>query len=270
MSEIKNDYIISDLDKHDTFIDGKMFARGLIPRDYSANPMGCYATSDPWSVDVPTIPESEWDDRIRQQEIDKSSLQHIRMRGDNGDPIKSLDQNGQGFCWAYSTAAAITILRAAANMPHVRLSPHAVAMKIYGRDRGAWGALSMDFAAANGFPSVTAWPEKSMSMNYDNDATWADAAKYKVTEGWMDLNVQAYDRNLAFGKIASALLANIPVVVDYNWWGYSVLAVRLLSNKRIVIWNSWTDSWGEMGMGILEGSKAIPDGACIARVVTGG
>ena len=268
MSEIKNSYIITDADKS-IVVDGQETMRGLVPRNYVTDPMGVYASSDPWSVDVPLIDLSEYDDRIRQQEIDESSLQHIRMRGDNGNPIKSLDQNGQGFCWAYSTGAAITLLNAAANKPHVRLSPHAVAMKIYGRDRGAWGALSMDFAAEFGYPSVDSWPEKSMDMSHDRPETWADAKNNRVTEGWMDLSVEAYDRNLALRKVHSALLSNIPVVVDFNWWGHSVVAVRLLSGGRIVIWNSWTDNWGEMGMGVLEGSKAIPNGASIARAITG-
>jgi hypothetical protein len=27
------------------------------------------------------------------------------------------------------------------------------------------------------------------------------------------------------------------------------------------LWNSWTDQWGNKGVGILSGSKMVPDGA---------
>ncbi len=61
-----------------------------------------------------------------------------------------------------------------------------------------------------------------------------------------------------------------PVVVDYNWWSHSICALDLvsLSPFRIRIWNSWGDSWSEGGTGILEGGKAIPNGALVALVQT--
>jgi hypothetical protein len=34
----------------------------------------------------------------------------------------------------------------------------------------------------------------------------------------------------------------------------------------IEILNSWTDSWGQKGAGILRGSKGVPDGAVATRV----
>jgi hypothetical protein len=37
---------------------------------------------------------------------------------------------------------------------------------------------------------------------------------------------------------------------------------------QILIWNSWGDSWSQNGTGILEGSRAIPDGMLFAKVAT--
>jgi len=267
------DYIINDQTDPNYFLSlGR--TRGLVQRDYQDRFSGCYKGSVDWSMDIPTIPKSEWSDRIKEMESSKSRLSDIRNRANNGSPMKSLDQNGQGFCWAYSTAACVMLLRAAANMPYKRLSPHAVACKIYNfRDRGAWGALSMEFMSENGIPEESFWPQQSMSRSYDIDETWENAKKYRITEGWMDLDLNAYDREMSFEQVATCLLSRIPVVCDYNWWGHSVAAMDLVETSpgkfgtRIL--NSWTDSWGEQGTAVLEGDRAIPDGACAARVIIG-
>jgi len=265
------DFIISD---DTTPISCFNHTRGLVQRDYREAFVGCYSSSTPWSMEIPTIPRSEWSERIKDMEASKSRLSDIRNRADGGSPMKSLDQNGQGFCWAYSTAACVMLLRAAANMPYKRLSPHAVACKIYNfRDRGAWGALSMEFMSDNGIPEEKYWPQMSMSRSYDIDETWENAKKYRITEGWMDLDLNAYDRELSFDQVATCLLSRIPVVCDYNWWGHSVAGMDLVETSPgkfgVRILNSWTDSWGEQGTAVLEGNRAIPDGACAARVIVG-
>jgi hypothetical protein len=78
------------------------------------------------------------------------------------------------------------------------------------------------------------------------------------------------DANIVKHQLATCLLLNIPVVTDFNWWGHSVCAVRLVKRNpfTIRIWNSWGDSWSDSGMGDLTGSKAIPDGAVAPRVMT--
>jgi hypothetical protein len=57
---------------------------------------------------------------------------------------------------------------------------------------------------------------------------------------------------------------------DFNWWGHSVGGIRLVKVEAgsygRKIRNSWTDSWGDRGFGILRGSKAVPDGAIAVRV----
>lgn len=238
--------------------------RGLRPRDPINQPVGYAAAIPPANIEL--IPQSEWSRLIKEGEASKSFLSHIRDRGNNGGPIQSLDQNGQGYCWSYGTAAAVTLLRAKANLPHVRLSAHAVACKIKNfRDEGGWGALSLDFALVNGYPSVEAWPEKSMSRSYDTPATWADAAKYRPDEGFVDLASAVYDRDLSFAQTITCLLRRVPVVVDLDWWGHCVVACDPVETSPgqfgIRIWNSWSDSWGERGMGVLAGNKAIPSNA---------
>ena len=237
--------------------------RGLIPRDYTSHPVGYNAKP----FDLALIPESEWADRLAEQIRDKAQLHDVRNAGLNGHPIPSGDQNGQGYCWAYSTGSALMLTRAKQGEPYVELSPHAVAWVIKGgRDQGGWGAESLEFVAANGMPSSASWPLRSMDgKKYNTAAMRADAAKQRISE-WMDIPPRSKPH------LVTCLLLGIPVVSDFNWWGHSVCSMSLLSLNpfRTTIWNSWGDRWGDNGAGILEGSKAIPDGMICPRVAFGG
>lgn len=242
-------------------------ARGYEPGAYTP---GLFASAP---AELTLIPRSEWDARIQEQEERKSSLWHIRQAMNQGKPHVSLDQNGQGFCWAYSTGHSIMYARGRDNQPYHRLSPHAVACKIKGfRDEGGWCGLSMKFAAENGYPTVGEWPEKSMSRQYDTAATWEAAKRQRVTENVFDLSRAVYDQEMSFDAVATCLLLNIPCPVDFNWWSHSVCAIQLVrveaGSYGLRIQNSWTDGWGEQGCAVLRGQRAVPDNAVATLVAT--
>lgn len=241
---------------------------GLIPRNYSLYPRGCYGSVQ--AVDMPIIPKSEWSDRIREKVAAKSQLSDIRLTGNNGGIIPSVDQGQRGYCWAHSGTSATILLRAAMGQPYVDLSAYAIAciIKNY-RDEGGWGAAGLDFITARGIPSGQFWPQKSVDRANDNPATWANAALHKVAEGWVDLVPAAYDRKLSFEQVATCLLCNIPVIADYNFWSHSVCLMDLTEPSPgrfgVRLWNSWGDSWSDRGMGLLDPQKAPPDGATAPR-----
>lgn len=247
-------------------IDGQVKAHGLVKRDYSIYPKQMFAPP----TDIPLIPRSEWDARIDEQEERQSSLEHIRLAGMNGQMIPSLDQNGQGFCWAYSTTMAVMLLRAMNNQPYIRLSAHAIGCKVKNfRDEGGWCGLSAKFQKEVGCPSVQHWQEKSMSRSNDKPETWANAALHKVTEDWVDLTRDVYDQNLTVDQLATCLLSNIPCAIDYDEWGHSICALRWSRIERgsygPKIINSWTDQWGDRGMGVIQRGWTV-DGAVGLRV----
>jgi hypothetical protein len=277
-------------------VDGEIKAKGLIPRNYDTHPQGCYASAPSLSVDMPLIPRSEWSERIKDMEANQSRLSDIRLTGNNGGMIPSLDQNGKGYCWAHSTTGAVMMLRAVMGEPYVGLSAYAVACVIKQfRDEGGWGAESLDFIMQRGVPSEAFWPMRSMSRSNDNATTWANAALHKVTDGWVDLQAAQYDRKLTFDQTGTLLLSRCSEVGDFNWWGHSVCLLDLVDGSAQVtrvetgklatlkeyntIWgvdseaggygirilNSWGDSWSDRGMGVLSGSKAIPNGAVAPR-----
>lgn len=253
---------VADFD-HD---DGDKRMRGLIPRDLSVHPKGCFACAKPF--DLPLIPASDWKDAWELQKARGATLSDIRARGNFGKMIPSRDQNGKGYCWAHSSTSAALLVRARENQPYADLSAYAVACVIkHFRDEGGFGGQSLEFIADRGIPTADFWPQKSMAKTNDNPKTWENAALHRFTE-WMDL------KSRDMRQVVTCLLLGIPVVVDYNWWSHSVCAIRIAElhpqdeAADIVIWNSWGDGWSEHGEGTLKGSKARPDDAVAPRVMT--
>lgn len=252
-------------------------SRGLVARDFKKQPVN----KIDWDATGAVIDREYWPELIREQQENQSRISDMRKVANYGKSMKSLDQGKQGFCWAYSTVACMMLTRAISNMPYERLSPHAIGCKLMNfRNRGAWGALSMEFASREGCPTEEFWPQQSMSRDNDSEETWEDARRFRVTEGYLDIRLDAWDVDLGFDLVASLLLQRVPCVLDYDWWGHSVCGMDLvdLDNGKpvsdigrwgIKILNSWSDSWGEDGEAIIEGQKCIPMGSCAARVLMG-
>lgn len=247
---------------------------GLVPRDYSVDPQEMFASPD----DMVLIPESEWDARFDEQEQLQSSLEHIYLSGPNGTPaFKNLDQDGDGYCWSYSTGHSIMIDRLRRNLPLVRLNPHGpAAIMKKGRNEGGWCGLSGKFAREHGFPvegnGPGQWPFQSRNLKYDTSQCRAEMSKYKTEEEWVDLTRSIYDQNLTKAQVATCGFLNIPGPGDYNWWRHSVCRLRWVRIERgswgQLILNSWPQ-WGRHGLGVLRGSKAIPNGALAIRLTSG-
>ena len=213
----------------------------------------------------------------RTQELweKKATLWHLRQYAANGQQMPTLDQNGQGFCWAYSTTRAVMYQRALMNQPYKRLSAHAVGCMVKNfRDEGGWCGLSYKFIAERGVPSVEFWPEKSMSRSNDKPEVWENAAQNKIAEGYFDPRVAVYDQNLTRRQRMTLLCLCIPYAADRNRWGHSTLDHTPVI-KDGAVWpmgdNSWTDGWGDMGTYVFVGeSMERVDGADAVRAVNAG
>ena len=219
-------------------------------------------------AEIPMIPEDEWPARIQERKKRKMGLRDLFNAGKIG---RVKDQNGQGYCWAYSTVRTCEYVRAIQNYDYVPLSAHSVACKVKGfRDQGGWCGLSAQFIRANGVVPESKWPAKSMSRSLDTDDNWKEAAKYRIVEDFVDLSRPVYYQNLTWHQVVSCVLQNIPCSVDFNWWAHSVCAVDvdLLDGEVVLdIDNSWTPSWGQNGTGKLRGSRKMPDGALATRLL---
>lgn len=279
-------------------VNGERKARGLVPRNYSTHPVGFYAAVPPLDQ-MKLIPRDEWIPRIKEQEANKSSLQHIRRaNGPNGGHIPALDQNGQGYCWCYSAHGCIMLRRAVMGVPYRRPSAHAAACLIKSfKDEGGWGAESADWIVKNGWADTSMWPEKSMSRSNDTPSLRQKMAENKIPGAWRELGAAQYDANFTEEQRCTLLLDNTPYQGDHNWWSHSVCHMRLALNLRpteaksrkakklmatdlksldlnkdadykafadvivTVILNSWTDNYGDLGECVLGGTKQRVDGA---------
>jgi hypothetical protein len=258
--------LIDDDTPHDVLfrphVNGELKGRGAIPRDYTVQPVERFAP--PSEIDL--IPQSEWSARVKEIEATASGLSHIR------GSIPSLDQGQNGYCWGHSTTHAVMLLRALMNLPYVPLSAYAVCATIKrGANEGGWCGLSADFHEKRGAPSQALWPQGDRNYRqYDRPEVWENAGLHKVTEDWIDLTRDVYDRNLTFAQVMTCALLRIPVAFDFNWWGHSIAMLDAVEVEPgsfgFRIWNSWSDGWGERGTGVLRGQKAVPDGAVALRV----
>ena len=179
-----------------------------------------------------------------------------------------------GNCWGHSTVGCVQAIRALDNQPYIPLSAYMVCAIIKkGRNEGGWCGLSAKFLREVGVVPQSVWPQGDRNTSRDTPAVREAAAKFKVTEDWVDLTRDIYDQNLSFDIVASLLLSNIPVAGDFNWWSHSVMLCDVVEVESgsfgIRFRNSWGDSYGSLGFGVLQGSKANTNGA-VALTVTGG
>lgn len=246
-------------------------ARGAVPRDYSVTPAETFAPPDR----IKLIPRSEWEARWQEQEDQKSSLEHLFL--DAG--WDCFDQNGQGYCWAYSVGHTIMLNRVRDHQPYVRLNPHGVASIIRGgEDVGGWCGMSAKFAREVGYPEEgTApgqWPfhEWRNPGRYDTPLMRQVAGRYRITQDFVDLTRDVWDNDLTFDQVATCLFNNNPCAVDFNWWSHSVCAVRIVriepGSFGLLILNSWSPGWGRRGLAVLRDRSMVPDGAVCTAGVT--
>lgn len=242
----------------DPVVDGEQMSRGHMPRDFEKVPYGSMPFAAPF--DLREIKPGDYQGIIEEKVRTKSQLSDI-WRDNN---VEVLNQNGTNYCWFNGPVSAMYAIRAANNQPFVKLSPASGAAPIKGfRNVGGWGTEALEWIVRNGVCRAELWPPNAIDRRYYTDEAKADAKSRLITE-WYDLR----PRNVS--QLITCLLLNIPVAVGYNWWGHEVCALDAVwvdGAIAIRIVNSWGASWSDRGMGILQGSKLIPDDQVAPRVV---
>lgn len=226
------------------------FGRGYEPRDYVAQPEGAIECCAPLPSNL-LIPRSEWPRLIQLQDEHQSSPYHLRQRA----KIRTKSQQSTWHCWAYGSVAALQVAIVASGAPHVELSPTMVAClaRGYTAKRGGNTFHAIPIMHEIGVCSTQLWPLNKISRGYDTKVMRAEAAKRRLAE-WFELKPNSFD------YAASALLLGFPVILGLAWWGHMICGLKLVRLKNggygILIENSHSESYGDLGLAVLEESRA--------------
>ncbi len=256
--------LITDDNVHDfepPTIDGHKFCTGLIPRDYDKSPHCANAGEYP---DDLLISEADLKDAFEQQQADHATLFDLRERSDHH--LDSLDQDGLGLCWNFSTTKAVMYARRLAGLPMIALSPWWIAGRINSwRDQGGWGEASMAYSAKHGLPTLELCPK--YDRKYDTPEVEKAALEHVTLEFWET----SQDKDKRNHQRLSAYARGFCPVDDYNSIGHSMAGCRV---PRYVSFhdydvdddNSWTMKSGNKGLYRMKGKQAWADGCVICRV----
>jgi len=232
--------------------------KGWLRRDFSLEPHGSLPFCS--AFEFPTIPRSEWVERIKTKEKTKSRISDIADQAG----VKIKNQGNTNFCWCNAPVTCLELIRAVQGEPYVELSPASVACPINGFvNQGGWGTRALKYLMEHGAVPSRLWPSNAISREFDDAEANAERKKFRVSE-WYDLEPGNFD------QLATALLLGFPTAIGLSWWSHEVTAVELVKldgdgRFGVLIQNSWGYDYGDRGRAVLTERKATPDDAVAPR-----
>lgn len=204
---------------------------------------------------VPKIPKSEWDDIIRQNQKDKTTIRDFAL--DMG--IEVLDQGQTNYCWANGPTFAMMLTLAKQTGIEHRLSPASVAAPVTGfKNVGGWGEMALEYMISDGINYQDDWPPNAIQRSYYT-AENKEKAKQNIVTTWV--------RTTDWEEAVSLLLSGVPTAMGFNHWRHLICGTGVtLGDHNLEFANSWKTSWGDQGYGILAGQKKYFDGEAVAII----
>jgi hypothetical protein len=216
---------------------------------YDGSLAGPFGSSAPPKA-IRRIPASERMDHYRRQQAEQSSPYHWWQAGG----CKILSQGSWGYCWMFGTVGGMQCAYAQTGIQSPHLNAHYPAwLGKNGANRGGWAGEALGYIERFGVPEYGVFPGKPTSRAaYDRREARDNANLHKAVE-FTELPRNDYD------ALCSVLLDPIdprPVTLGLNWWGHLTVALQWTPDG-ILIANSWGESWGKNGFGVLAPSKSV-------------
>jgi hypothetical protein len=250
-SLFKNEFIINDDPSSDKFWKERDERTGLLLEmrgntdDYA---YGDYAT--PFPEDL-LVPESDWEEIIKEQEKLKSRTSDFVTR----HKIPYKDQGRTNYCWIYAPTHACEITAVKQGQPYIELAPESVGARIKNfANVGGWGLEGLKKIIEWGIVPRSMWPAWELQRKYDTTASRTEALKYRVNE-WYEC------RPRTINQMVSLILRGLVGAAGLNWWGHEVTYCDVLwldGKVAIRARNSWLN-YGDNGFFTLQGSKMLAD-----------
>lgn len=248
MPSRKKPFIINDETNSDLVFPGE-FGRGLELE--LRGPEGYAGAARPFPDEL-LIPESFWRDIIAERKARKSTFRDRMKRAG----MKVKNQSNLNYCWVFAPTSAVEGTWINQGQPYVELSPSSAGAVIKnGRNVGGWGREAIEYLADVGVAPDSAWPSLSRDVRLDTPAMRATKGKFRVVDWYV-----IPDRSRK--HLISAILRDLLPAIGLNWWRHEVLACDadwIDGEACPVILNSWGESWGDQGFGVLQGNRAQSD-----------
>lgn len=256
--DTSNLFVIDDTNfekyTHDV-VDGVVRNRGLIPRDFAAEP---YGAATPYSIPMTTksLTHQEMREIMEEKRKTRSTNRDKRKRAGLGP----LNQQTTNFCWQNCVTMAFMVGRVLQGEDHVDLSPASIAAMITNfQNVGGWPTKGLAYLVEHGAVPTSLWPANAIDRRYNNTESKAARGTFKATK-WFDIQPGDAD------ALATGLLLYGPGAVALNWWRHAVtFEDPFFDEKGFLCFdalNSW-GPWGQFQNGefVLRGSKSIPSEA---------
>lgn len=248
-------FLIDDLNSWKfTDPDPKIHGRGLVPRDYAAQPYGSVPGVAAYAGPIKT--KAECIEIAKERIANKSTNRDIADLF--GIPI--YDQNGTNFCWMNAVIKAMLYTMAKSGQPVVQLSAASVACLITNfQNRGGWGGDAIEGLKTKGGVPVEFWPNNAINRKYDTPENNARRLPFHAIEC---MELERYNLD----QLRSVLTDGWTVPAGLDWWGHEILITDYDPTDVYDFDNSWGTRWGDRGRGSLSPKKAQGDYVAIRTI----
>lgn len=253
-------YIISDEDARRE----RNYAKSRVERAMTLFYNGCFPRRTSYglcrgtvkSKDIfPRIPRSEWVKLIKEGE--GTFLQDLTK-----GVLPVHDQDGRSLCWMHGSVRALECVKIYENQKAELLSAECAAYMVTGgRDRGGFPEEALEQLRTKGTCTENMWPRNEIDKRSAKEG-WELELPFNVILDWMD--VENWDDQMTLA------LNRVPVPIGVGWWSHLVCQLGPVlgpnDEPMIIFDNSWGESWGDNGRGILNEAKGTADLGAFAPV----